>query len=65
VRHAPPADKEMACKAEFSGEEMWGKYLDLHAFHERALNLKPQFAACDYATFLGKFHLLANVVPSP
>jgi len=47
VRTAPDLDSEMACKAEFSGEEMWGKYLDLHSFHERAVNMKnlfPDFA---------------------
>ena len=31
-------ESEMACTAEFSGEEVFGKYLDLHAFHERQPN---------------------------
>lgn len=59
VRHGPSVMSEMACTVEFSGEEMNGKYLDLHSFHEDYLNLKQQFGIKEehvpYADYLAKF----------
>ena len=65
-------ESEMACTAEFSGEEMFGKYLDLHTFHERSLNMKQQFPPAEgassasgshveYVDYLETFHELAKV----
>lgn len=47
---------------QFSGEENFGRYLDLHALHERALNL-PQFTTRprDYLSFLQSFHRFDDV----
>ena len=56
ARHAPPVEHEMACRAEFSGEETFGKYLDLQPFHERATNMRAQFGEpVAYAEFLKTF----------
>lgn len=38
----------------FSGEEYFGKYLDLHAQYELFVNL-PHISRVDYITYLGEF----------
>eukprot|EP00771_Trimastix_marina_P000019 gnl/Trimastix_PCT/1014.p2 GENE.gnl/Trimastix_PCT/1014~~gnl/Trimastix_PCT/1014.p2 ORF type:complete len:376 (+),score=184.69 gnl/Trimastix_PCT/1014:2624-3751(+) len=40
---------------QFSGEEHFGKHLDLHHLYERFINM-PQFSRCDYASFLDRFN---------
>ena len=64
VRHGPDVAVEMAPAPGalvFSGEEMWGKYLDLHSFHDRAANLKGWLFPGDYGAFLDVFHKLDEV----
>jgi splicing factor 3A subunit 3 len=63
VRNLPPVLDEMACKVEFSGEEMFGKYLDMHSFHEQSLNMKAQFGEehVEYVDYLTQFHKLEKV----
>ena len=56
----PNLEAMMECKAQFSGPEMFGKYLDLVPFHERSCNLK-QLGRTEYVEFLGKFTDLAKV----
>jgi len=60
----PSLEADMRCAADFSGEERWGKYVDLLELHERAMNLRglglPQL---DYADFLEQFHKLGAQVP--
>jgi hypothetical protein len=42
-------------KVEFSGEECFGKYLDLVPLHDRAANLPACFPPTDYAAYLAAF----------
>lgn len=39
----------------FTGEEKYGRYLDLHEFHQRFINFKDS-PKIDYFTFLGEFY---------
>eukprot|EP00823_Brevimastigomonas_motovehiculus_P006315 TRINITY_DN5217_c0_g1_i1.p1 TRINITY_DN5217_c0_g1~~TRINITY_DN5217_c0_g1_i1.p1 ORF type:complete len:547 (+),score=146.86 TRINITY_DN5217_c0_g1_i1:64-1704(+) len=47
-------DVEVQPKVQFSAEEHYGKYVDMHALYERYINL-PQFSRKDYVTFLTDF----------
>jgi splicing factor 3A subunit 3 len=47
----------------FTGEEMWGQTLDLHALFEEYCNLPAQFQRVDYAQYLelfDKFHFIPS-----
>ena len=48
--------------AEFTGEECYGKYLDLHECYEKYVNLKG-VEKTDYVTYLTIFDRLFEVVP--
>lgn len=39
----------------FTGEEHWGKYLDLQPLYLKYCNLGPQFERLDYITYLDRF----------
>lgn len=56
-------DKGAGQKADpFTGEEHHGKYLDMHAFHERATNMTALgFERVDYMHFVGFFHRLDRI----
>lgn len=56
-------DAEMECKAQFSGPELFGKYLDLVPFHARATNMKKHFGPepVEYSQFLLDFHEFSKV----
>lgn len=43
VKNGPSLETDMEANVNFSGEEMYGKYVDLNAFYVRATNM-PQFA---------------------
>jgi hypothetical protein len=45
---------------QFSGQEGYGRYVDLYMFHSRALNLK-QFGQSDYLNFLRIFYKFERV----
>jgi splicing factor 3A subunit 3 len=49
-----PDEEEMNEMVQFSGEECFGKYVDLVSFHERYVNMK-QFPRIDYIKFLQVF----------
>eukprot|EP00466_Bigelowiella_natans_P003152 jgi/Bigna1/92302/estExt_fgenesh1_pm.C_130011 len=44
----------------FTGEENYAKYVDMHEFYKRYTNMKV-FDKCNYFSFLGKFHKLHTV----
>ena len=56
---APVAQEPLAA---FSGEEGYGRYLDLHALHADFVNLK-NVQRVDYVAFLGKFEAL-DAIPA-
>lgn len=43
-----------AAEIPFTGEEKYGKYLDLHELYDQFVNI-PTFARIDYLDFLRKF----------
>merc|ERR1712156_1089247 len=48
---------------EFTGEECYGKYLDLHECYEKYINLKGVDRTVDYITYLTIFDRLFECVP--
>ncbi|XP_022919340.1 splicing factor 3A subunit 3 [Onthophagus taurus] len=52
--------EEMANLVEFSDEEGYGKYLDLHECYEKYINLKG-IEKVDYITYLGMFDQLYDI----
>jgi splicing factor 3A subunit 3 len=55
VQNQPDTNAEdLQADVHFSGEEMYGKYLDLHQFYERSCNMS-QFDRMDYMQYLGRF----------
>jgi splicing factor 3A subunit 3 len=64
VQHQPdPTAEDLQPTVQFSGEEMFGKYLDLHQFFERSCNM-PQFERMDYVSFLGRFSSFEAIAPA-
>uniref|UniRef100_A0A7S2W3N3 Matrin-type domain-containing protein n=1 Tax=Rhizochromulina marina TaxID=1034831 RepID=A0A7S2W3N3_9STRA len=53
-------EADMECTTVFSGEEVFGKYLDLHALHERSCNMK-QFGPTEYLDYLAAFSDFSKV----
>jgi splicing factor 3A subunit 3 len=47
--------EELEEKIVFSGEESYGKYVDLHSFYLEYINM-PQFERVEYLMFLHQFH---------
>lgn len=52
--------EEMANLVEFTDEEGYGKYLDLHECYEKYINLKG-IEKVDYITYLGTFDQLYDI----
>lgn len=50
-----PSTHSLLIVPQFTGEEKYGRYLDLHQFHHRYLNFKWVTKKIDYYTFLDKF----------
>ena len=44
----------------FTGEEYFGKYLDMHEVYEKFVNL-PHIYRVDYITYLGSFHTFKDI----
>lgn len=44
----------------FTGEEYFGKYLDMHEVYEKFVNL-PHIYRVDYITYLGSFHAFKDI----
>lgn len=44
----------------FSGEEYYGKYMDLHSLYEQYVNL-PRISRVDYITFLSLFYKFNDI----
>ena len=44
----------------FTGEEYYGKYLDLHQLHEQFLNL-PHVFRIDYISYLTSFYTFKDI----
>ncbi|EKU22951.1 splicing factor 3A subunit 3 [Nannochloropsis gaditana CCMP526] len=53
VKHHPPVQEEAEPRVSFSGEEVFGKYLDLQASHMEFYAL-PQTPKWDYQTYLSR-----------
>ena len=62
IKHHPAVQEEAEPRVLFSGEEVWGKYLDLQALHTEFYSL-PQTPKWDYQTYLGKFADFSVVPP--
>jgi splicing factor 3A subunit 3 len=64
VQNQPDTNAEdLQPDTKFSGEEMYGKYLDLHQLYERSSNM-PQFDRSDYTQYLGRFSEFEKVEKS-
>lgn len=57
---ADPVDVTYKELAHFSGEEMYGRFLDLHALHDLFVNLKGVFRV-DYLEYITRFDRLFDI----
>ena len=53
-------EEEMPNMVEFSDEEGYGRFLDLHEHYQRYVNVKG-FDKCDYLDYLGHFDKLFEI----
>jgi len=74
LQHQPPLERELdaAAAVAFSGEELYGRYLDLHALHAACQNLPAQQRRAaqapddklDYGQYLETFTDFASIPPN-